>query len=484
LTIITLSVGIYLIATTVVIAKDGVTFIEFAKNLKIAPTNTMIQEDQHPGYPAMIWGTHTIMESLNKNESLLNLIRSAQAAALISRCLAVLILYFIGKELVGAKFSFWAVLILIILPKPAEYGSDALSDWPHLFFLAAGMWLLIHGATDAKLWMFTFAGLAGGIGFLVRPECAQIVVYGMLWLGLQLLWSKRILTRPKAAVALVLLITGFAVTASPYMKLKGAFFPKKNIGNFTSDISGDIVEPLESRLVSNISYTSSVVPLEIAKAVGELFENIGNALMWFFLPPLIIGIYIHIKERNLLHPKKFFITALIVTNIPLMIWLYCRSGYISGRHILPLVTFTIFYIPTGIKIIASRLEVKSLRENQRKGLWFIILIVIGIAICTPKLLRSSHNDKQIYREAAKWLAENTETDASIAVPDLRISFYAQRKGLKYDTKTLPADIQYIVCEPGRDDIKSGMIQLIVLEDKDHKRELAIYKNVRQSTSIQ
>jgi hypothetical protein len=221
--------------------------------------------------------------------------------------------------------------------------------------------------------------------------------------------------------------------------------------------------------------------MDIAKAAGELIENIGNILMWFFLPLLIIGLYIHLKERNLLQPKKFFIIALIITNIPLMIWLFCRSGYISGRHILPLVTFTIFYIPTGIYAIASRLEIKSPKGKPRKNLWPIILTVIGIAICTPKLLRPLHHDKQIFRDAAKWLEENTKSNASVTVPDLRISFYAQRNGIKYDTDILPADTQYVVGEPEKEDINSGLSQLTILKDKKHKRELGIYKNINQST---
>ena len=49
-----LVIGIYLICTAGVIAKDGVTFIEYARNLQTAPAETMIKEAQHPGYPFLI----------------------------------------------------------------------------------------------------------------------------------------------------------------------------------------------------------------------------------------------------------------------------------------------------------------------------------------------------------------------------------------------------------------------------------------------
>ena len=66
---IALGIGIYLIATTVVIAKDGVVFIEYAKNLEIDHTQTIRQEDDHPGYPAMILGVHKTVRLFAESKS-------------------------------------------------------------------------------------------------------------------------------------------------------------------------------------------------------------------------------------------------------------------------------------------------------------------------------------------------------------------------------------------------------------------------------
>jgi len=51
----------------------------------------------------------------------------------------------------------------------------------------------------------------------------------------------------------------------------------------------------------------------------------------------------------------------------------------------------------------------------------------------PKLLRLSGEDKQGYRTAAAWLRENTAQEDLIASPDNRITFYAERKALIYET---------------------------------------------------
>ena len=70
--------------------------------------------------------------------------------------------------------------------------------------------------------------------------------------------------------------------------------------------------------------------------------------------------------------------------------------------------------------------------------------MIGIVICVPKLLRPIRIEKQGYRAAAQWLNANTDNAKIVAVPDKRISFYAQRQGLVYKSGNIPANVVYIV----------------------------------------
>jgi len=445
---IALCVGAYLISTTVIIAKDGVTFIEYAKNFTISPISTMLSQDQHPGYPFLIFTAHRIVNIAYWGSSLLGWIYSAQIVALIFRLLAVATLYFVGKEIVGPRFSFLAILILILLPKPAEYGSDALSDWPHIFFLSTGFLLLIRGATDRKWWLFGFAGLTAGLGYLIRPECAQLVALGSLWTVLQLFGAQRVISRRKAVFALALLLVGFLVSAGPYMRLKGTVFPKKQISRFTSAPQSCAVYEQQTQICSNTIYAAGFSSSDIAKGIGKLAENVGDTLMWFFVPALLIGAYRYFRGQSWSKPEKFFITALITLNIALTIWLYCKYGYISRRHTLPLVIFTIFYVPIGLQVFGNWVRIRFfkswLETGQNPQLWFFILVTAGLAVCAPKLLTPIRTKKQSYRDAAQWLAKSTEEKDVIAVPDLRISFYSGRRGIKYSGQKVPEEAQYVV----------------------------------------
>jgi len=444
-------VGIYLVSTTVLIAQDGTNFIEYAKNLETSPIKAIKSEYQHPGYPFLIIVAHKIAKIGHNGSSLWSWIYSAQAVALIFRMLTAALLYFVGKKIVGQSFSFWAILILILLPDAAEYGSDALSDWPHIFFLSAGFLLLIWSAASGKWWVFGFSGLAAGMGYLIRPECAQVVVFGTLWLGLQVFYSGWVISRGKVVFAFALLLVGFFAIAGPYMKLKGAVFPKKQLFQFAPNAQSSEVYEQEIRICSNSVYAASFAPSDIAGALGKLVQRVSETLMWFFVPALLIGAYKYFRSRDWREPERFFTIALIALNVSVMILLYCKFGYMSRRHTLPLVIFTIFYVPAGLEALASWLNEKFSKAIERlfavkanADFWFMVLLVIGIAICSPKLLRPIRAEKQSYRDAARWLVENTDEKDIIAVSDSRIGFYSGRRGVEYNGRAIPKEAQYVV----------------------------------------
>ncbi|MBN2138017.1 MAG: glycosyltransferase family 39 protein [Sedimentisphaerales bacterium] len=472
-----LAIGIYLISTSVVIAKDGVTFIEYARNLEVASSNTMINEDQHPGYPYLILIVHKVTRVCGGGSTLLGWVYSAQTASLIFRLLAILTIYLLGRLLAGSRDSFPAILILILLPLPAGYGSDALSDWPHMFFLAAAMLSSIIGAVKGRWWLFGLAGVLAGAGYLVRPECAQVVGYSILWLTIQFFLPGRNMSRPRIGFALAALTVGFCVLAAPYMYLKGAVFPKKDIGELASAV----------QVASTTSYAAVITPADIAKCGLQLFGNIGETVMWFFVPPLFIGVFDALKRRAWIDPKKFFTLCLLACNATLMIWLYTRYGYMSKRHTLPIVVFSILYIGAGLRKLAALMcggpkseSGGSGRADERRHFVFVLLMVVGISICIPKLLRPIHHDRRFIRLTSRWLADNTDPKDVLAVSDIRISFYAERIGIVYHDGAVPGEAGYVVdvLKDGRGALidKDGMLRAETsIEDESGNDKVIIYR---------
>ena len=117
---------------------------------------------------------------------------------------------------------------------------------------------------------------------------------------------------------------------------------------------------------------------------------------------------------------------------------------------MPLVVFTVFYIPVGMQIIACWLSKRTskdnlaIRKNRRR--WFFVLMVVGLSACTVKFVRITplRWDKQGYRDVANWLKENTSEKDLIIAEDLRIGFYAQRLSGGMDGEKIPSNATYLV----------------------------------------
>lgn len=439
---VALCIGIYLIASAVVMAKDGVTFINFAQQLELDSAEAISKEYQHPGFPYLILAMHKMTDLFYDNASNIGWVYCGQGVALLFRLMTVVVLYYIGKQIVGGQCSFWSVLILLFLPELARYGSDVLSDWPHLFFLSLALLILMKAA--GRWWAFGIVGLVSGCGYLIRPECSQLVLIGVAWLGIQFIQSKRIMGRPQLIVAFFVLCLGFGLVAGSYMKYKGAVLPKKSF-DLSSTETG--TEGSGHLFTGNIAGNFSHVQ-KIASAIGKFLENAGETFMWFFILPLFLGMLEIFRRWKWIAPENFFIFALTAVNIPVMIWLHYRHGYMSQRHTMPLFVILSLYVACGLQIMGDWLKQKfpgrAGAGNGNDRFWFLLLAVIGITICMPKLLSPIRSDKQGFRAAAKWIKANTVESEPIAVPDTRISFYADRSGVVYMGNTMPADCRYIV----------------------------------------
>ncbi|MGB2807891.1 MAG: glycosyltransferase family 39 protein [Sedimentisphaerales bacterium] len=373
---------------------------------------------------------------------------------MLCRLITLIPLYCIGKFLVGSKRSFWAILVLIMLPYPAEYGSDALRDWPHMLFLALGFLFLLWGAERGKWWIFGMVGLVAGLGCIIRPECVQLVVYGVLWLMVRLLKPKCNMSRPKLLCVLLILLIGFALPIVPYVIEAGRILPPKLEELVVSSKEGitPFVQALSENEVSVESNDRVYIILNslgnIIKAFDRLIRRISENLMYFFVPALLIGIYYRFRKQS--RPtdiERFFVTVFIILNVIVMILLYCRYGYINRRNCLPLVVCLIFYVVIGLEVLSGWLggrNTQSRSEADRNSRrWFFILLAIGIGICLPKLFRPNRIEKKHYRAAARWLREKSGHRDLIVTFDNRITFYAEREEMRI-TDDIPSNTKYLV----------------------------------------
>ena len=494
---IALMIGVYLIATTTLIAKDGVSYINYAKGLGIDPFKVIRDSSGYaprlytPGYPFLILMIHKLIDLFGDGLTVPSWIYSAQAAVLLCRILALIPLYFIGKEFVGGKLSFWAMLVLVILPYPAQLGSDVLREWPYCLFLATGFLFLIWGARYKKWLMFALVGISAGFGYIVRPECAQLVMYGIMWLTLNTFRQsyKSGISRAKLIGRLALLIIGFAVVAAPYMKIRGEVLPSRLkiiIEYFSSNSKENNIQQSESFPLAN-SKCMAGLPIRkdnVTKALTLLIRRTTEHLMYYFMPAWLIGMYYYFRRKTK-NEAMFLITTFFLTNVGMVILRYCMHPDLSRRYVFPLVAFTIFFVPLGLQTISRWFEGMFFRragqnKASQKEQWFFVLLIIGLTICIPKLFRPIRIEKKGYLLAAEWLKENTEKEDIIVVPDERISFYAERKCIESLGTGFPADAKYVIRELKDQEKPPAQMTKVwssYLSKKKKKDKIVIYKKI-------
>ena len=484
-----LIIGVYLICTTVLISKDGVYYIEQAQEFE--KNSGILLKHHPPGYPLLILTAYKFLSLFTNNSSNQVWIYSAQSVSLLFRLLTIIPLYFIGKLLVGNNKSFWGILILILLPYPAALGSDVLREWPYLFILFTGLFFLLWSLESRKWWLMGIAGFISAIGYLIRPESFQIVIYGIIWLLLCIvnpkIWNVK---RYKSAITMLLLVGFFILPTVCYMAKSKKILPSKVKAIIkkahTSHFSDDIETIKVSKTSGTKIHPDNYKPRKIHEALIKIFNSVGENTMWFFLLMMLLGL-LHYIRHNIRFEQAFLIICFIIMNITMMVLRYYVSiPHISKRWTLALVALLALFVPTGVesagqflnKFSKSKITTETITQKKRIS-WPVIITLTGLLICLPKLVRPLGYDKQSYLEAVNWLKNNSSIDDNIVSSDKRIPFYAQRNAFKLKDK-LPEDANYLIyITEANDDLPKLHRDMIekhsVWKDKEKKGKIIIYE---------
>src|SRR5512145_2515827 len=100
-------------------------------------------------------------------------------------------------------------------------------DWPSLLFLIAWMGGLLAGCRTKRLGWFALAGCLSGLGYLIRVEGAQVVLLGLIALGVECFVRSTQQPRRRIVMAGALLLAGFFVGGGWQMALQGQVLPQK-----------------------------------------------------------------------------------------------------------------------------------------------------------------------------------------------------------------------------------------------------------------
>lgn len=455
---------------------------------EIPSTITNLSRTETPAFLLTIAGWHRLLNCFGLGEENLDWAVAGQTLCLLCRILALVPLYYLGKLLLGGHHAFLALLILIFLPWPAEWGHDVLREWPHLLFLSGSLLMVLLAFTYQRAVYCLPAGLLAGFGYLIRFECIQVLAYALCGLVFVLLRPSESMTRKKALLGVLLLMAGFSVFFIPNVQLKGEILPSRLQGlaaNGLSTLTSDIPTPVQnSSGVQHALFASSST-----EGIAEILQILSENLYYYFFPFMLVGLYVFSKHQQQPSPGKWFIGGFMVLNIVICMALYHQSGYISRRHLLPLTAITTLFIPLGIEAVVGllsrrRIDLES-HPNRKKQVRICgVLTVVGLLTCLPKLIEPMGRDD--FRRTAEYLQQNTPINAIVSVPDRRIPFYAGRSGILYETPPTNGMWDYLVTieerpsagHPRQTSSRLNRVYSLPLsESGDRLREVVVYRQV-------
>ncbi len=506
-----------ILARSPIIAKDGIGFIRIAHELADDPTATLRLEDQHPGYPAMVLAASRLVQRVTGKSDFDAAILGAHLASALCGVMSVLLLWLFVRRLYDARVANVTGLLAAAWPLLRLNAADGLSDTPHLMFYLAAAWLAAEALARGRLTLLAAAGVASGLAYWIRPEglvpgaAAGLVLIANLvgrlgWRSSlcreRPLWRSASIeltshrparnategvpyrelrdSSPPPISALIspnnrrlwslaglgALAAAMLLVASPYVLIAGKVTSKKmpfRAAPSAHAVAIASVEPTAGILGE--PRPGGTLPDEFARpttlagvfALGlvELGRELAQGLCYLGLIPLTIGSFAPARPRRQPGLASLHV-ALVSVQAGLLLLLYLVAGYISHRHVIPLVALLLPGVAAGMIVLAARLalRVPKLGPPRRVAMAVAAIWVVCMA---PKCLRPLNAVHTPLVEAAQWVRGHARAGDAVLATSSYVRFYADMPGILVgpEAPNLPVGMHFAP--------SSGLWPFIVLE---------------------
>ncbi|HUY34850.1 MAG TPA: glycosyltransferase family 39 protein [Pirellulales bacterium] len=472
-----------------IIAKDGIAFIRAAKEVRTDFIAACRSEDQHPGYPALLLAGSRLARLWPDLDEFDVWIVGGRLAAGLCGVLAIVFLWLFARRLYDRQIADIAALLAAVWPLLRHNASDVLSDTPHLMFYLAAVWLSCEGLVRGRARWLAAAGVAGGLAFWVRPEGLLVPLVALVVMATAR-WRRQPRATPAGMTALAL---ATLVVALPYVLSAGKFSSKKSFFNrLTAATEASAAIPTTDQptsptapLVGTVAAPSpapamplwawklpeagllaepgpgATLPDERTRppstigvllfALVELGQEMAQGFYYLLLIPLAVGRFAPGRRPWQAAPGRMA-TAVLCAHAALLLALYHVAGYISHRHVIPLVALLLPMTGVGLLWIAERLAaaVTALRGLESPpGRWLRIakriaarapwlarprmaMAAVALVVAAgllPKTLKSPHKVYRPVVDAARWVRTHSQPGDSVLSTSGYVRFYAERFGV-------------------------------------------------------
>ncbi len=420
-----------------VIARDGIRFIQIAHELH-RPRAAFSYFAQHPGYPASMYFAHAMIGMFSDEATIESWVCAARITSGLYGLLCILVVWLFTRRLAGQCAADVAAMIVSRYSRVRTTQADALSDSGHLFFYLLATWCLCEAVSGKSLWWYCSAGCSSGLAYWIRPEGWSIALVGGLYLAVQIIRSTSHMRR-RFVVGLMLLLATTIVTSGPYVALSGKLTDKvrrkENLIKFQAHLNRQSKTPAATATAApdlhktGLPTTTDGFCRILTAAVGELLKNILDTFQALLVPAACALIFY--DKRRFPAGSGPILGGLAGLHALLLIGVYFTGGYISERHLLPIVGLSMPLVAVGIIGIAEtvrawvsqRLIPRLSRYTDGQAVAFATLLLF--VAFAPQVLRVSHPQFQPDAVAARWIKQRYSAQQLLISNSPYLPFYAE-----------------------------------------------------------
>jgi hypothetical protein len=413
-------------------AQDSVGFVRFAQKIDqqgLLPT--LRAESQQPLFPVTVWLVHRAIQRVG-GPLASDWALSAQLAAAAALVLAVVPVYFIGLRLVGPRGAAAGAVMFCVLPEVARLGADGLSDSTHLLLFALAFWAVAVYFTGRSLWLIA-AGGATAAALLARAEAIVLpAALALSMLAFQLQPNRRQPWRRLALGAGGFLL-GFAVVFLPYLTAVGPLAPRAAVGRMRGTYrppqdsapqprppvaTSDAVWRLPDGRPMSFAYKETSISIRhrgYGPAIGTFADELAHAFGGWIGLFALFGVW----RLRRTPPRRLdrLVQVFFLLYVLAAVYHAAGVGYLSARHLLPLVAVSIGCVGYGLaetagwiaqaisvrqKSSGGRIARRTVRGLRTVTAWAtVVLAAVACLICQAEPL---HAARQGHRSAGDWLA--------------------------------------------------------------------------------
>jgi len=408
-------------------AQDGLKFIRVARAFQQDSWPDVIREtDQHPLYPALIASIEPVIRVFAGTGPETWRIAAQVVAALAS--LAILFpLFGLTRSLFDERIACMAVAIYALLPVPAEVGHDTLSDSLGLLMILLSLRWGAMAIRTGNWRPALAAGLAGGAGYLARPEA--ILAPAALGLAWVFHWARsRQFRMALASPALPAMSLSALVLVGGYALAKGEVSEKLALRHGAALGSGRLAIRAVPQLLprglsdSNLDFSpkeeTERIPIRHPlKALRWMTSEWWDELCWGFA---IMSLWGLVRQRFILGlcgnrdpagtgGSERLVLAVFASVFVLALLRHTASlGYLSGRHTLPLVLISVPWAAAGTFVCLRGLGLKLPWSPRTAWTTGIVATSVVVATLAAYQLRPGHPTRWGHWAAGRWLAEHAQ----------------------------------------------------------------------------